>query len=107
MRQKKKMAKIWVKFWSRSFSVSFVRKSALRTRRRSLSWPPSGCGSVHAAAGCSGASGVLKPLNNSQKGSRMIWNAATGRTRTSHPEALGVRSTRSNQPTMLAKNIKA
>ncbi len=31
MRQKNKMAKIWVKFWSRSFSVYFVGKSALRT----------------------------------------------------------------------------
>ena len=50
IRQKYKMAKIWVKFWSRSFSVYFVRKSALRTRRRPLSWPPSVCGSVHSAA---------------------------------------------------------
>jgi len=35
--QKNKMVKIWVKCWSRSISAYFVRKSALRTRRRSLS----------------------------------------------------------------------
>ena len=66
-----------------------------------------GCGSVHAAAGCSGASAVLKPLKNSQKGRRMIWNAAMGRTRTSHPEPPGEMLTRSNQPAMLLRNIKA
>src|SRR5258708_33162058 len=31
MRQRKKMAGICVKFWSRSFSVYFIRKEALRT----------------------------------------------------------------------------
>jgi uncharacterized protein (TIGR04255 family) len=65
------------------------------------------CGSLHSAATRrSGASGVLKPLKNSQKGSRMISNVATGTAR-NDPEPPGATSIRPNQPTMLPKNTRA
>src|SRR5438132_1952557 len=64
------------------------------------------CGSVTPRRGCSGASGILKPLNNSQKGRRMISNAATGRARNC-AEPPGEGSITPNQPAMLPKNTRA
>lgn len=52
------------------------------------------------------ASGILKPLNNSQNGSRMISNEATGRARNC-VEPPGEVSMRSNQPAMPPNNTRA